>query len=493
MKINREFFITNNTITIVICLLLAYSFVLLCSTTTSPLFLSNPFWHHGDSGIFQEMGLVIARGGVPYLDVFDHKGPVLFFIQALGLKINEYWGIYFIQGLSLSITILCWNKIISVLQKNTWIVWGIIIIALIFLFGYYQRGNMCEEWSLPFISFSIYLFIKHLPEGMKLSSREWFVVGLCTCSVIFIRANNIAPILGFALYSIYSNIKNNKNELLPHILSGLLGCTIIFVFWVLLFYFFYGKNALSWMIYGTFLYNFDYIQKGMDLGTWHNLWFYASVAFFVIISIVEVKNRGSHIAIPLIASYLISVFAIGSNKFIHYTIIFIPLFVVSMALIRTINWSCILLLFGSLMQAVDTGKSGLDVLMVRLFKDTPTRASHDDFSRFISSISVVERNDIYNLYALPTYYFAESKLVQRSRCVMGNHVKNSTRLQTIELNDGLVAKNPTWILITNETVQQDSADYVYIQSNYFLKDSIVNYEGNGWVYCYRRNINNGRD
>lgn len=469
-----------------ICMLLAYLFVLLCSTTTSPLYLSNPYWHHGDSGIFQELGLAIAHGGVPYVDVFDHKGPVLFFLQALGLMLNEYWGIYVLQGLSLFVTLWCWYKIISVFQKKIWIVFGIILIALIFLFGYYQRGNMCEEWSLPFISLPILLFIKHSQDELRITCIEWFFVGIFTCTVIFIRANNIASILGFAIFSIMADLKVDKKLAARNILGGFMGCLVVACFWILLFYFVYGRDALSWMIYGTFLYNFDYIQKGMDLGLWHNLWFYASIGFFIVISIIEAQFAKRHITIPLLVSYLISVLAIGTNKFIHYTTIFIPLFVVSMAIIHSVRWLHILLVSGSLVQAIDTGKAGLDILAAHIFKDTPPRTSHEDFSRFVSSISDIDRSDIYNLYALPTFYFAEEKIVHRNRCVMKSHVDSSPRLQEIEEVDGLIAKSPTWLLASSDCSQADSTDYAYIQANYILADSIVGYDDLGFVYCYKK-------
>ena len=36
-----------------------------------------------DSCVFKQMGLAILSGKTPYLDLFDHKGPVIYFINAL--------------------------------------------------------------------------------------------------------------------------------------------------------------------------------------------------------------------------------------------------------------------------------------------------------------------------------------------------------------------------------------------------------------------------
>ena len=36
-----------------------------------------------DSEVFRYIGMVIANGGVPYRDAFDHKPPMIYFLAAL--------------------------------------------------------------------------------------------------------------------------------------------------------------------------------------------------------------------------------------------------------------------------------------------------------------------------------------------------------------------------------------------------------------------------
>lgn len=477
---------SSTNIQILILFAISVLFVLFFSTTTSPLYLSNPYWHHGDSGIFQEMGLVIAHGGTPYVDVFDHKGPVLFFIQAIGLMINEFWGIFVLQCLSLFITLYVWYKTIRLFNRDFGFTIVGLLVALIFLFGYYQRGNMCEEWSLPLISIPIFVLVKHLFEGSEMLNRNWLWIGLCTGTVIFIRANNIAPILGFAIFAVLREIKESPKMVVPHILCGLLGCVIVALFWILLFYLHYGEEALSWMMYGTFLFNFEYIQKGIDLGLWHNIWYYVSIICFVALTFALFPSAKRDIIVPLLFSYLISAFAIGTNKNIHYITIFIPLFLISFALIQSFRWFHVVLMMFALIQSIDIGKSGVDVFAVRLFKDTPLRASNNDFKRFVASVSEKEQNSIYNLYALPTFYFAEEKLVQVNRCVLKGHWDNSSRIQDIEKVDGIIQKQPEWILLGSDISHLDREVRKYICDNYAKMDSIIGYDDVGYVYCYKK-------
>ena len=53
-----------------------------------------------DSNCFFTMGKGILHGKVPYRDLYDHKGPVLYFIHALAAMISSdsFLGVYFIEA-----------------------------------------------------------------------------------------------------------------------------------------------------------------------------------------------------------------------------------------------------------------------------------------------------------------------------------------------------------------------------------------------------------
>ena len=47
----------------------------------------------GDSSVFQVMGKYWLEGVVPYKDLFDHKGPIVYVVNALGYAIYPRSGI----------------------------------------------------------------------------------------------------------------------------------------------------------------------------------------------------------------------------------------------------------------------------------------------------------------------------------------------------------------------------------------------------------------
>ena len=78
-------------------------FLLFYSYTTSPLYLNEGM----DSTIYKTIGLGILEGKIPYRDLFDHKGPMVFYINALGqLIMSGRMGIFLLQIISLSFAVL---------------------------------------------------------------------------------------------------------------------------------------------------------------------------------------------------------------------------------------------------------------------------------------------------------------------------------------------------------------------------------------------------
>ncbi|HXB09417.1 MAG TPA: hypothetical protein VNW04_19965, partial [Puia sp.] len=44
----------------------------------------------GDKEVYRYMGLLIHKGGVPYRDAFDHKPPLIYFLNYVGVLFNGW-------------------------------------------------------------------------------------------------------------------------------------------------------------------------------------------------------------------------------------------------------------------------------------------------------------------------------------------------------------------------------------------------------------------
>ena len=76
--------------------------VLRFSYSTSFLY---PECYAYDSAIFQIVGKYWAEGVIPYQQLFDHKGPLIFFINAIGYRIYPHYGLIPLQVISLTLTL----------------------------------------------------------------------------------------------------------------------------------------------------------------------------------------------------------------------------------------------------------------------------------------------------------------------------------------------------------------------------------------------------
>src|SRR5690349_17265741 len=68
-----------------------------------------------DSGVFLYVGWRLLNGDIPYRDVWDHKPPLIYFIDALGLTLapHSLWGVWFLQFIFIFFTLFFIYKLLD--------------------------------------------------------------------------------------------------------------------------------------------------------------------------------------------------------------------------------------------------------------------------------------------------------------------------------------------------------------------------------------------
>ena len=56
-----------------------------------------------DAGVFLYIGNQIAEGDIPYRDVWDHKGPLIYYINAVGVALTPGFetGVWLLEAIAL--------------------------------------------------------------------------------------------------------------------------------------------------------------------------------------------------------------------------------------------------------------------------------------------------------------------------------------------------------------------------------------------------------
>ena len=113
----------------------------------------------GDSAIFMYVAQGILEGEVPYLDRWDHKGPLLYLINAVGLLIEETWGIWIVQVLFLLGTIYFALILLRKAFGTTPALFALALFLILFS-RFNPPGNYTEQYALLFQFLALYLLFR---------------------------------------------------------------------------------------------------------------------------------------------------------------------------------------------------------------------------------------------------------------------------------------------------------------------------------------------
>lgn len=158
-----------------------------------------------DTSVFKYMAYLIEKGYMPYRDGFDHKGPLIYIINYLGMQIAFWRGVWVIEFLTLFITFLLIYKIAR-LECNRIISTIVVLISTATLFQYYHLGNLVEEYALPFIALSLYIFSDYFISN-KINKVRLVFCGLSFAAVFLLRQNMITLWLVMIIGVIVSCVK----------------------------------------------------------------------------------------------------------------------------------------------------------------------------------------------------------------------------------------------------------------------------------------------
>ena len=235
-----------------------YIFISFCSLLMSLYGTNNPFqigFSGSDSSVFIYVAKEILDGGMPYRDTFDHKGPLIYLIDALGLAIDEQIGIWIIELITIFVIFLFAYKIARLLRCNYYLSCIIVVMGLFVLSCYFQGGNLTEEYACAFIIVSFYFFLEHFIYG-EFSRAVIILWGVSFAAICILRINMIALWIVMCLGVMGERVyKRRKKGCYIFICWFLIGTAIVIIpitLWLL------KNNAFSDFVNDYFIFNLMY-------------------------------------------------------------------------------------------------------------------------------------------------------------------------------------------------------------------------------------------
>ena len=218
---------------------------IICITVCSKSSPIYPFNDWVDINCFFTVGKSIVNGKVMYKDIFEQKGPLLYFLYSIIYYIssNTFLGAYLVEIASLSVLLTITYKILLLFCDERVVYSLPLVAAFICSSPAMAHGGSAEEICIPIIILPYYFGIDAIMRKKEITPLRWFVIGISSGMILWIKFSMLGFYLGFGLFFLINYLASRKFfHLFKSFISLIAG--IIFISVPILIYF-VVNNAVS--------------------------------------------------------------------------------------------------------------------------------------------------------------------------------------------------------------------------------------------------------
>lgn len=243
----------KNRILLLWSMVLSVLFITLGSKS-SPLYPLNDWV---DVNCFFTMGRGLLEGMVPYRDLYEQKGPVLYFVYALVSLISKdsFFGVYLLEVVTFGLFLYFSGKLAQLYMGASRVVYFLIAIlaAAVVTSWSFTHGGSVEQLSLFMLVYAMYSVLKALREARGLTFGEALTNGIFAAILLWVKYTMLGFYIGLALFVLFWYLTDPvlRGKLLPTIGQFLLG--VIAVSAVVLLYF--GIHGAIGELFTVYFYN----------------------------------------------------------------------------------------------------------------------------------------------------------------------------------------------------------------------------------------------
>ncbi len=304
---------------------------------SSPIYKLNPW---SDANIYLTIGRSILSGGKLYTDLFDHKGPILYFIYTVLSFISDesFLGVYLLEIVCLFIFLHYSSKILALFsQKNHLLSLTVIAIIITTSKAFSYGGGSVEELFLPIFQVTNYICLNKIVHHESFTCTECILIGVFA-SVSFLTKFTLSGYyLGVAICLLIYEYRLDKKKVLPCISYTLLSFIVVFLITCIYFLCnhnmndfidtYFGFNLFSYTVPITFISRIIAMIKAILFYLKNNI-LLVSISLSSILYIL-IHYRKNYITLYVLSTFIFWYFIsfIGS-KFIAYYILPISIYMI---------------------------------------------------------------------------------------------------------------------------------------------------------------------
>ena len=237
--------------------LLRMGFALLASFAVLAVCSKNSFLYPMndwvDVNCFFTVGRGIIRGLVPYRDLYDQKGPLLYFVYALAALISEhsFLGVFVIETLLFALFLYIGGRMAELFSEKPCAYWPAVsgLALSIPLSPAFSHGGSAEEFFLPVFAGALYIVLKAIHGRRPLAGSESALLGVFAASALWTKYTFCGLFAGLAAAVLVWYLADRMGKALLHTILWALAGAAAATAAVLVWYVLNGAAGTLWQVY----------------------------------------------------------------------------------------------------------------------------------------------------------------------------------------------------------------------------------------------------
>ena len=168
--------------------------------SSSSFFYATNFWT--DTNIYFTIGRGMTQGLMPYRDLFDHKGPLLFVLYALGACVSRtsFIGVFLLEVISLAAALYAGWRTVCLYGKGRLTLLSIPLTAMAAsCCTAFTQGGSAEEFCLPALTLGVYLALALMCGQIAHPKAAQTLFGAAAGGVFLIKYTDCGLFVGLGL------------------------------------------------------------------------------------------------------------------------------------------------------------------------------------------------------------------------------------------------------------------------------------------------------
>ena len=237
-------------------------------STCSPLYPINPW---DDANVFMTIGKSMLKGKILYRDIFDHKGPLLFFVHELAaaLSSRSFLGIYLLEILCcFGFLAFSYRTMRLFAEHGISLITTCIVGVLTYSSDFMWYGDTVEEFSLPILLYILYNMLRYAKYSELPKKWESVLIGVGVAAIFWMKFTVLAMCVGALASLLFLACQRSQIcvllRCLAWIIAGIGGLTAC----VLLY--FVTHNNMADLYQSYFIFN---LCRYIDVDIYATLWY----------------------------------------------------------------------------------------------------------------------------------------------------------------------------------------------------------------------------